>query len=157
MGKKAKQLAKSVTNAVTNIPQTVADTVSSGASSVLNAGKALVGANGGNYFKGLGSAAVDLGTATANGYMTAATSGMTSLNDTGRGNNLDDQVNKVIGKTGDDGAVMPESVALDPAAEDPALAAERENAKKKGRASNILGGASDSLSNVSAKKSLLAL
>ncbi len=152
MGKKAKSIMKAVTNA----PATFVDAAKGTASAALGAGKALVGGGGGNYLQGLKSASEQVLMAGANNVAVGMTGGMTSLSEKAP-NNLDAQAAKVLGKSGDNGVTVPADVDVGTVAEDPALAAERENAKRKGKASNILGGSSDSLSNVSAKKSLLAL
>jgi len=159
MGKLAKKAGSGIANTIKNAPKTIAETTKNVVSSMGNAGKALVGANGGNYFKDLGSAATQAGVSAANALLTTGAGGVpfagaTSLNP--GGNSLDTQAANLMGKK-DETISMPGDVDVSGVTEDPNLTAEKENAKRKGRAANILGGASDKLSATSAKKSLLAL
>lgn len=143
MGKVVKSVVSGTVDAVKNAPKTIGK-------SAVDLGKSAVGANGGNYFKSLGESAI-------NSAVVSSTGGMTGTKDLGGTNNLDTQVANLMGKGGD--LTAPEAVAApdpnDPANMDPNLKAELENSKKKGRASTILAGGSDSIGSTSAKKTLL--
>lgn len=162
MGKGVKKVTGAVVDAVTNAPNTIFQSTKELVNATGNLGKAAVGANGGNYLEGLKDAATREVTAAANQYLTNYTWGMTSLNEGKGTNNLTSQGGKVLkafGKGGPEAPSVPAAPATpdpnDPANMDPNMKAELENSKKKGRASTILGGGSDSVGTTSAKKTLL--
>lgn len=138
MGKVVKRAVGGVVDAAKNAPKTIGKTA-------VDLGKSVVGANSGNYFKNLGESVINTG-------VVASTYGMTGTKDLGGTNNLDTQIDNLMGKGGDIGKVDTTEVTQE---EDPNLKAEQENAAKKGRASNILAGSSDTIGTKSAKKTLL--
>lgn len=154
--KLVKKAASSVVKTVAQAPKTFVETAKDAGKSTLNFGKAAVGGNGGNYFKGLGNAAADLGASAANVAVTNMTVGTTSLNSKGGTNNLDNQVGKMIGSSisGGDTVAPPTTAGAAEMKEDPFLKEEMENSRRKGRASTIFGGSSDLLGTKSNKRGL---
>jgi len=141
MGTVAKKASGAFVSAIKNAPKTMGK-------SALDLGKSLTGKNKGNYFENLTESTINSGAA-------AATLGMTSTKDLGSGNNIDKQLSDVM---------SPPDLEAPPAveegngmsdAENAALKEEEANAKKKGRASTVLAGGSDSVGSSSARRSLL--
>lgn len=156
MGKVIKSAAKGIVKAVGNIPGTVKAT----AKDVLNAagdtGKALVNTASGKSAD-WGGAASHLLEAGANTFVTATSAGMTSLNDPKKGtNSADAQIAGIMNKDSGDAPVVPTDVGIPTEVEDPYLKEELANSRKRGRASTVLGGATDSVGGTSARRSLLA-
>ena len=108
--------------------------------------RSAAGQNSGNYFKNLGESAVNFS-------VNAGSAGMTGTKDLGGTNNIDTQLGNLMGKS-DAALPTPATTAVDQTP-DPYLEEELKNARKSGRASTIIGGASDTVGNKSARRTLL--
>lgn len=151
MGKGIKKLGKAVVGVVAKAPSTIVETTKDAGRALKGSGEAIIGKGDGNYLKNIGSAGADLLGAAANVGVTGASLGTTSLNKD-KGNNLDSQIASI----GGGGSVpVPTEEGIPTEVEDPYLKAELENSRRKGRASTMLGGGTDSVGGTSAKKSLL--
>lgn len=139
MGGAVKRGVSMMTSAIKNAPKTMGKTL-------VDSGKSLVGANGGNYWNNLGESALNAGAVTS-------TLGMTGTKDLGSGNNIDKQIGDAMSPPDLEAPAAPDAPGMS-AADNAALKEEADNAKKKGRASTVLGGGSDT-GGSSAKKTLL--
>lgn len=140
MGKDTiKNTFNAVVDTVKNAPKTIG-------MAAKDTTKALMGKGDGNYLANLGDSAL-------NASVVLGTGGMTGTKDLGGNNSIQSQVKASVLNPG--GLDDPTAAPMPDVPADPNLQAELDNAKKKGRASQVLGGGTDSVGGTSARRSLL--